>query len=170
MNKSFFEGKNFFLSKSFCDPILNLSFLGFQLRGLQVVLVGWLVWLAPTVTVGCQTSSSWSSSSRKVAAWYGFVHKFNVERFVGLWVEFEKRKGKGGERRKRRKRREICWPLGAVRDVYSCHSHPPPIPQGGKNFFPNWKTGKNLKNGKEKGGKEENKEKTDKTLKYLYEA
>ena len=41
-------------------------------------------------------------------------------------------------------------------------------------FCPNWKTGKNLKEdltkGKEKGGKEEKKEKSDKThVKYLYE-
>ena len=40
-------------------------------------------------------------------------------------------------------------------------------PLGGKNFCQNWKTGKNfkedLKKGKEKGGKEENKEKSDKT-------
>ena len=42
-----------------------------------------------------------------------------------------------------------------------------PHPGGGENFCPNWKTGKNLKEdlkkGKEKGGKEENKEKSDKT-------
>ena len=45
---------------------------------------------------------------------------------------------------------------------------PSPPPWGEGNFFcPNWKTGKNLKEdlkkGKEKGGKEENKEKSDKT-------
>ena len=50
------------------------------------------------------------------------------------------------------------------RDIYSGHSPPP---WAGKNFCPNWKKGKNLKEdfkkGKEKGGKEENKEKSDKT-------
>ena len=53
---------------------------------------------------------------------------------------------------------------------------PSPPPGGGKNFCPNWKTGKNLKEdlkkGKEKGEKKKKKKKRviKHMLKYIYEA